>query len=789
MLDLYDDQAHLVDSARSALAKNRSVLCVLPTGGGKCLARGTKILLHNGETKNVEDVCAGDILMGPDSRPRNVLSITRGREEMFRVTPVKGDAWECNASHILSIVNSATNQIHDISVRDFLKRSKDFRRLAKQYRVGVNFDYKPVGFDPYMVGLYLAEGSHDRPMITTPEPEIIEYCHAWAYINDLKVRNEAGRGCSHLHFSSYKSGWGKNVCSNMRRYICGKDFRFIPKEYLRNDRGVRLRLLAGLLDGDGYLHRTGYEIITKYDKLRDDILYLARSLGLAAYSSVKIATIKSIDFTGKYHRIKISGDCSEIPCKVPRKKASPRKQIKSVLRTGFQLKSIGVGDYYGFEIDGDRRFLLGDFTVTHNTVIFSYITSRVISSGKSILILAHRDELLTQISETLKKFNVDHGFISAKHPYFPGKQVYVGSVFTAVRRLTKLPKFDLIITDEAHHLRKNSTWDKVIAAYPTAYSMGFTATPCRLSGEPLGDCYKSMVVGPSVADLISLNRLCDFKVYAPSQVDMSNVKMVGGDFNKKQMAKAVGESVIVGDSIAHYKKLIPGKSAVAFCVSVDAAIDTAKNFEQAGIKSSAVYGDQDYNERVNTIARFKRGDISVLTNCGIVTEGFDLPNLDAVIMLRPTASLSLYMQMVGRALRVFAGKTSATILDHVGNTERHGFVDESREWSLDGSMKSKKGVQTLGVRICPSCFAAVRAGSPACKYCGTVFPASPRVITQVDGDLQELDRNREKFIKIQENKNAKTMEELILLGQARGYKSPERWAGYIIAARNANAKA
>jgi replicative DNA helicase len=372
------------------------ILFVSRPGRGKCLGKGTPILMHDGSIKKVEDVQVGDQVMGPDSMPRNVLSTTTGREKMYRVNPVKGESWTCNESHILSLKISSTmskkyqaGQIVNMSVREYLDQSPKFKHQAKLWRTGVDFSEKKIPIDPYLIGLWLGDGLRNQPVISNPDLEVKEfltqYCIDHGYNLNDENRNNNNNCPSWRISNNYK---GNDLTKFLREYCYKDKQKTIPRDYLVNSRENRLNLLAGLIDTDGYLHNGCFEIITKYDSLKDNILFLARSLGFAAYAKVKIGRIKSINFVAEYWRINILGEISEIPTKIERKKAPKRKQIKDVLVTGFKLEDIGEDDYYGFSVDKDHLFLLGDFTVTHNSWLLIMILLYAWERGNRVLLFS-----------------------------------------------------------------------------------------------------------------------------------------------------------------------------------------------------------------------------------------------------------------------------------------------------------------------------------------------------------------------------------------------------------------
>lgn len=343
---------------------------------GKCLGIGTPILMHDGTIKKVEDVVAGNLVMGPDSQPRRVESLKRGRAPLYRVHPAKGDSWVCNEDHVLTIVGHKTHrpEMFDIAVKDFLALTKTEQGNSKLVRVGCEFPTAEQPIEPYLMGLWLGDGSVHNPAITTIDQEVIDYCVAAAARYELRAmirdNTNAGSSAKTVYMVGKCEGPGvhSNPLLNAFRTCLNDNVKFVSPAYLVANREQRMDLLAGLLDTDGHLdHDRGFEITTKSEPLRDGILFLARSLGFAATSHEVQKGIKSRGFVGTYQRIWISGDVHTIPTRIPHKKAKPIERSKRVNTSGFDLEPIGVGDYYGFTLDGDHRFLLGDFTVTHNS--------------------------------------------------------------------------------------------------------------------------------------------------------------------------------------------------------------------------------------------------------------------------------------------------------------------------------------------------------------------------------------------------------------------------------------
>ncbi|MET3710387.1 superfamily II DNA or RNA helicase [Sphingomonas trueperi] len=430
----------------------------------------------------------------------------------------------------------------------------------------------------------------------------------------------------------------------------------------------------------------------------------------------------------------------------------------------------------------DRTVLVQLATGGGKTVTSAYMVKTSAARGKRCWWVVHRREIILQASKTFWGMEIPHSLVMGGGIADPDAMVQVGSVQTLARRLDKLPAPDLIIFDECHHMGA-SQYQAIYEAHPTARVVGLSATPWRLDGRGLGTWFDSMVQGPSVADLMEQGALCDYRLYAPSSADVSGIAMSGGDFKRDDLAKVMDKPSIVGDAVAHYQKLAPGKRAIAFAVSVEHSRHVAAQFQAAGIPAAHVDGSMDSGSRDAIVADFAAGAIQVLTNADLFGEGFDVPAVEAVILLRPTQSLSLHLQQIGRALRPAEGKPHAIILDHAGNAMRHGLPDDEREWTLDDRPKKKRGAKAeVPVRQCPTCF-RVHAPAPECPGCGYNYPTQSREIEQVDGELQVVDLDAIRARKRDELKSARTLEQLVELGRQRKYKYPVAWAGHIMKQR------
>lgn len=424
------------------------------------------------------------------------------------------------------------------------------------------------------------------------------------------------------------------------------------------------------------------------------------------------------------------------------------------------------------------------------SAVFSYIASEALKRGSRSLILVHRQELLLQASENLDFFGVPHGIIA---PGFQEKasEIQVASVQTIVRRLDRYrDAFDLIIVDEAHHATAES-WAKTIKSNPKARLLGVTATPWRMGGQGLGLCsggfFDELILGPSMKWLIENKYLAPYRLFIPpSDLHLDRVKISRGDFDLKELEAEVSRPKITGSAVDHYLKACKGKPAISFCVSIRHAELVAEQFRSVGIRAQMISGETPSLIRKDLIRSLGDGRLDVLTSADLIGEGVDIPVVTASILLRPTHSLTLHLQQVGRALRPGEGKT-AIILDHVGNTLRHGLPDDDREWTLKSRPKRKKSLTSDDVRVkqCPECYCA-HEPRPDCPQCGHVYEVKPINLKEVDGELKEVsaaDLERIKRAKKIEVARAKTEDELRRIAKERGYS--QGWVYYMMKSRSA----
>jgi len=424
-------------------------------------------------------------------------------------------------------------------------------------------------------------------------------------------------------------------------------------------------------------------------------------------------------------------------------------------------------------------------TGSGKTALFSHITERSASLGKRVLIVVHRRELVKQASDKLTDIGLPHGIIAPGHSMssFP---VQVGSVQTIVRRDIKAP--DLIVIDEAHHVVAGNQWGSVVEDHPDAFVLGVTATPCRLDGRGLGrkvgGYFDSLVLGPSVTELIDAGWLAPFDVYAPrreNRVDMDGAKMRGGDWAKDDMEVRADRGVITGCAILEYARygVQSGerRPALAFCVSVKHAEHVCQDFSAAGYRSACIHGGLGVKDRDDILVRLAGGELDVVTACDVISEGVDVPGATVAILLRPTKSLGVYLQQVGRVLRPKSGKR-AVILDHSGNCFEHGLPDQERRWDLNTEKtKRRRKDGEAPVRQCPMCY-RVHDPSPRCPGCGYVYPVTARGdVEYMEGELEKVTAENVRKDLRREQGKARTLQELMALAARTGRS--KAWARFV----------
>ena len=427
---------------------------------------------------------------------------------------------------------------------------------------------------------------------------------------------------------------------------------------------------------------------------------------------------------------------------------------------------------------GARAPILVAPTGFGKTATAAEIVRQAVAKGRRVWFLAHLREILDDTSQRLTAAGIAHGSIRAGRAADYSAAVQVVAVQTAVRR-QGLPRPDLVIIDECH-LAVANTYLQVIAAAGNPLLLGLTGTAQRLDGRGLGEVFDRLVLTCSTAQLIAEGLLAPVRVFAPPGVDLSGLRSRAGELDQGQAGELLNRPAVVGDALSHWRRLCDGRRGVAFCTTVAHAQCVAEQWRQAGYRALAVHGGSDDAERREAIAGLRAGRLDLVACAQLWIAGVDVPQIDAVIWLRPTQSLTAWLQGNGRGLRIAEGKTDLLILDHVGNCQRLGHPLEVHEWSLEGRTKRPRDAAP-SVKVCPKCFSCMNSRLQVCPGCGHQFVPERRELAHVDGELQELQAVQRR----REQGGAQTLEQLIDVGRRRGMKNPRGWARHVLAARQA----
>ena len=391
-----------------------------------------------------------------------------------------------------------------------------------------------------------------------------------------------------------------------------------------------------------------------------------------------------------------------------------------------------------------RSIIIVAPTGSGKTVIGSEIVRRAVADGKRVLFLAHRREIVMQTAAKLENNGIEHGIIMAGEFTSPLEPVQVAAIQTlharAIRRnKIALPRADLLIADECHHAPA-ATWRKIVEAYPDAILLGLTATPCRGDGRGLGGLFGKILECPQVPELITQGFLVRTRTYAPTPPDLKGIKVQAGDYVEKQLAARMDQPKLVGDIVSHWHRFAEGRSTVVFATGVQHSVHIRDEFIKSGVTCEHLDGSTAKDERDAILARLKSGKTRIVTNCMVLTEGWDMPEVGCCVLARPTKKIGLYRQMIGRVLRPFEGKPDAIIIDHAGACFAHGFAEDPIEWTLDpdrparNKTHSERGEGGSRLVDCSQC-GALRTGGEACRHCGFLPAPKPKRVEVVDGHL------------------------------------------------------
>lgn len=430
----------------------------------------------------------------------------------------------------------------------------------------------------------------------------------------------------------------------------------------------------------------------------------------------------------------------------------------------------------------------------------AFMLKTAAAQGKVCWFIVHRRELLRQTERQFKALGIDYGLIASGQPMQPHKLVQICSINTLIKRLHRVRKPDFAIFDEVHHIAA-ATWTQVFKFIEGCFIVGLSASPCRADGRGLGNYFGAIVTTTIIRDLINRGYLSPFRTFAPPTVDTSGLHIRHGDYIIAESEKLMDTPTITGSAVSEYRRLCNGKRSIVFCCSIEHSKHVAAQFREAGYAALHIDGKTDDEIRDRAIDDFERGAIQVLCNVELCGEGLSINAIECVILLRPTQSLGLYIQQVGRGLRTHQGKKELIILDHVGSTVKFGMIDEVREWTLAGDVEKRKKKPGPKAKVCPKCFATARSlQAIKCvnvlvsgEVCGHVFEVKSREVAEKDGELQEitpeeLERRRQRRKLGYEQFKADTPEKLAEVFRKKGYKGDLLGrARHVLAARSAKA--
>ncbi len=426
---------------------------------------------------------------------------------------------------------------------------------------------------------------------------------------------------------------------------------------------------------------------------------------------------------------------------------------------------------------GYRRVLVESPCGSGKTILLTKMADMAQRNGKTVWFILPRQEIMEQTFETFERCGV------------PLNTVHIGMIITMANHLTELPKPDLIIYDECH-ISVSNTYNKISNAFPDAFIVGATASPCRTDNRPLGDLYETIIRGVTVRWLIDNHYLAPFDYYSVLLTDLASAE-TNGEYDTTKASELLMTPAIYGDIIKSWRKFANGMQTVVYCCSIAHSQKTAEIFNDAGISAMHFDGKTSKSERKQIVDDFRDGKFKVLVNCDLISMGFDMPDINCVMLLRPTQSASLFIQQSGRALRYKPNKR-AVIVDMVGNYNRFQLPDEPYDWSLTQSVKKRKEFNddgTLSIRQCENCFRCFKTASK-CPYCGYEYQVKGRELKAVkDVELKQIqalekeEREKKKKADRIEQGKCKTYQELYDLAKKRGYKNPSGWAYFIMKGR------
>ncbi|KRW94270.1 Hint domain-containing homing endonuclease [Paracoccus sp. MKU1] len=700
-------QAAFMQSLLQAANQHESFVAKADTG---CHAAGTEILMYDGTVKRVEDIRFGDLVMGPDSKPRTVLRTVKGRQMMYRVAPLRGGApFVVNEDHILSLTRTRTvatdltraGEIVNVSVKEWLAWAPRRKHLHKLRRLAVDFPAPrgALSLDPYFLGLWLGDGASRHSAITTADAEIQSYVAAYhaEMGEDTRVEAMANNRAVNVHARGSRHGSGA-ILSRLKGLGLVQN-KHIPHRYLTGSRDVRWAVLAGLVDSDGHLTGNGIEIVQKRERLARDIIFLARSLGLRATISDKAVN------GDVYQRIMLSGDFADMPVLLDRKRPAPAAQKKNPLVSGFTVEAVGEGDFYGFALSGDHLYLTADFTAHHNTgkTVCALWLSQQLLRRTTILVPLERlmDQWLEEIRDKLGLPEERIGRVQGPTCQFEGKDVIVGMMHSLSMRNSYPPEFfrsvGLVVYDECHRVG-SAVLSRCASLFPAQYQLALSATPDRADG---GDRVVYWHVGP--VRVVSKAPALECTVYVKryrtrrelyGKHPQSRAKCLSQDPDRNRMIVdlilrnwRIGRNILViGKFIDHLQDLMEA------CIRAGIPVTDMGQFTgQQNVRQTVMTHEGPRRRTVRSMKvqkteydRIKAESRIIFATYGVFKEGIDVPRLDCGIDVLPQSAAT---QVIGRIRRPMEGKPTPywiTILDEECAFSQSMFIKRVKDYRATG---------------------------------------------------------------------------------------------------------
>ena len=685
MVNLRDYQLEIAYDA--IVARGGIVNCA--TGMGKCLNPDTRVRYAEGGVGPIGDVRVGDYLVDEHGKPTEVLATTTGHGPMYRITQVNGMTFEAHEGHILSLVHSSNGRKVSIKLCDYIKQSKNFKHLHKMYKEPVAYAYRDTPVDPYYIGVWLGDGTWSTPSVTSADPEVVEAIYAEAHSRGLTVHVNANHTCAHC--PTYRihgprkgaSTYNSNPLTAAMRGVglLKEKYKLIPDVYKYNCREVRLAVLAGILDTDGHLTNNCYDWCTTTHSYAQEVRELVHGLGFrVAYNE---ALVKGFGKTVTRYRMTISGHTDQIPTRVARKQAGPRKQIKNVLRSGFKVEPIGDGPYAGVSLGGNQLYQLEDGTVTHNTYIMMAICKaypkehlRLTGCPMTVIVTPTKD-LCTKNYSAIKAVLTDR-HVGCWNSDKKEMSDDILVITPESLRNKDISDCGLLIYDECHTLSPARM--QTVMKAQKAMRYGFSATPeGRSDGSDL--CVKG-TFGPEVVrktyqDGVACGALVPIKViWLPlpyPQYNWPKKEYVNKDHTLKKglwqnerFHKLVKElydflpknrqQLYLADTVTHIDRLMTELPDI----KVVHAETSAKSIKERGFKNVEAISK---NNRNKLYSSFEKKKINSILSSGIYRTGVDFPDLEFCVNLAGRASSIISQQLPGRASRKTEGKEYSYTID------------------------------------------------------------------------------------------------------------------------------